>query len=122
MTRTITRTATYRAPLDNHSITRNFAGGHLHFYAAEGDMAETITLHQSGQFKDAEQANYLIDDGATVRPFYVSGWSREGLIYLQPFPVNGAIRPDNGRPADFSTWALGPRRTYHLKVTYIKVD
>jgi hypothetical protein len=37
-------------------------------------------------------------------------------IFLAPFPVNGGLRPDTGRPVDMSNWMIGPRRTYHLKV------
>jgi hypothetical protein len=64
--------------------------------------------------------NFIIDDGESVRVFYVAGWhDTDKYLLLHPFPVNtGAVRPDNGRPVDYSGWALGPRKTFHLKVTW----
>lgn len=65
---------------------------------------------------------YLIDDGATVFVYYVAGWSHGDsitprILMLHPFPLSVGTRPDNGRPIDMSTWMLGPRRAYHLKVS-----
>lgn len=117
---TPTRTFTYHAVLDNHSVTRDYAYSTGELYApgtAWDGQTETIVLTDSSAFKDAERSNYLIDDGHTVRAFYVAGWNQERTaLYLQPFPTNHA--GVDGRPVDFGTWALGPRRTYHLKVIW----
>lgn len=78
------------------------------------------------QLKDAKRAVYILDDGQTVRPMYVAGYQEgnpsplhpdgcEPFIILHPFPTNGP-RADGQGMADFSTWMLGPRRAYHLKV------
>jgi hypothetical protein len=106
---------------DNHPTPRGYASGEADVYAADvdGTRPETITLLGADALRDAHRAVYLVDDGATVRPFYVAGWSPDGAtIHLHPMPTaDGRIRPDNGRPVDFSSWVLGPRRAYHLKVT-----
>ena len=60
-----------------------------------------------------------IDDGSAVVPHYVGGWNKKFTrVFLYPFPVNpdGRRRHDNGRVIDYSTWAIGPRRSYHVKV------
>lgn len=82
--------------------------------------------------KCAGNAVFLVDDGRTVRPFYVTGWSpldnekapeTRGNVSAQPFPVNygpdGEVRQraDGTGPVDFSTWQLGPHTAYHVKVT-----
>jgi hypothetical protein len=77
----------------------------------------------------AEQSVYIIDDGRVARPYYGGSFNlgkpsplypegREPVELLYPFPVNpgGRRRPDNGREIDFTTWMLGPRKCYHLKI------
>lgn len=76
-------------------------------------------------WKDAHRAVYVIDDGVTAQPMYVSGWHQDlnGRIYLESFPMN--VHPDgtprlrhgDHRPVDFSSWMLEARRAFHVKVT-----
>lgn len=118
-----TRTFRYSVALDNYSPTRDFGAGTGDLYAPDtawNGQSETIILHNVDNFGDFERTNFIVDDGESVRAFYLSGWNQPGtMIYLSPFPTNtGAIRPDNGRPVDYSQWALGPRKTFHLKITW----
>lgn len=117
-----TRTFRYAVALDNYTPTRKFGAGTGDLYAPDtawNGQSETIILHDVDNFGDFEHTSFIIDDGESVRVFYLSGWNGSGtMVYLSPFPTNGAIRPDNGRPVDFSQWALGPRKTFHLKVTW----
>ncbi len=113
---------------DNYEPTRSYAYGEGWEYDRPDDVRGPgiILASDGGQLKHRTTAVYLIDDGRTVRPFYVSGWGpdADGLTYLQPFPTNydddgnHRRRADDGRPVDFGTWMLGPRTFYHLKVTF----
>ena len=113
---------------DNYEPTRGFATVDLHTYDMGKDdpRGSGIILADGSQLREAWHAVYLIDDGRTVAPFYVIGWSTDPAdpyIMLHPFPVNvhadgsPRLRADDGRPVDFASWALGPRRAYHVKVT-----
>lgn len=129
--------------LDNHEPIRGYAYGRAQRYS-QGHVTDGVVLWGHGQLKDATRAFYLLDDGRTVRPYYVAGWLAEGTtwdennvarpgpnlhkadpdvyVVLHPFPVNydaegnRLMRPD-GRPVDHSYGLYGPRRAYHLKVT-----
>lgn len=96
-------------------------------YAPEAWRPEQVVGLDVTGMKDPHRAVYLLDDGSTVRPHYVGGWAsaspesditkQTDIVWLYPFPTNpdGATRPD-GRVIDYSTWALGPRRCYHVKI------
>ena len=113
--------------LDNHTPTRNVANVAATIHAADPDSGrpQTVRLAAHG-LKDMHRAVYLLDDGQTIRPHYVAGWANTDprsdvtttldVVYLHPFPTSTGTRPDNGRPVDMSTWALGPRRAYHVKL------
>lgn len=118
---TLLRRLTFWTLLDSHEPTRNQAAGELEEWRhRDGRVVRSLTDGQ--QLKDAHRAVYLMDDGRTVAPWYVAGWSKENTITLTPFPVNvnedgtPRLRADRPEPVDYSTWALGPRRAYHLKV------
>lgn len=109
----------FRAALDNYQHPRNIAYGELELYLPAPPVfpSPTYVLRRGDLFANPTRSNYIIDDGDSVLITYVSGWSGDGLrIFLAPFPVNGDLRPDTGRPVDMSNWMIGPRRTYHLKV------
>lgn len=121
MTTTIRRRYSWSTALDNYEPTRAFAQGiAVERDATTGDHEVIVLLH-SGDLRDAERSNYLIDDGKRVRPMYVAGWNDGGSqLFLHPFPTNPGghkKREDNGRTVDYTGWYLGPRRTYHVKVT-----
>lgn len=110
---------------DNYEPPRSYAHGEGWYYDGEtrGPGRSAIVLEAAMALKDATKALYLIDDGITVRPFYVAGWHPDGVhVLLNELPVNvkadgtPRLRADNNRPVDFSNWMLGPRRAYHLKV------
>lgn len=108
--------------LDNRERSDDFGFGFgiAYTYANTGD--DGFMLWPDVRMKQPVKAVYIMDFGDRVLPYYVTGWqtAEDGLIdrvFLGAFPVNGKIRPDNGRPADYSNWKLGPRKAYHLKVT-----
>lgn len=113
------------AALDNHEPTRNYASGILEEWLWPDSGKITYRIPSSEvTFGDTHRMVFLADDGHTVRPLYVSGWSgTHDCVFLEPFPVNvnedGSPRmreDDPARPVDFSTWMLGPSRVYHLKI------
>ena len=122
---TDTPTLHWRTSLDNYEPTRSEAVG----FGLEIDSPTTriqAVVLIDPEIPEPEKALYLLDDGKNVKPYYVAAWkntpgahSRVHEVILHPFPVSdGSVRPD-GRPVDFSTWMLGPRKTYHLKITHI---
>lgn len=126
----------WSAALDNYEPTRDYAQGELYAYLLHGtrEGERGLVLIPEHGMKDTRSSLYLIDDGRTVEPMYVSGWkdsddADEALpqyVLLKPFPTNydadGERRyraDDQTRPVDFGSWMLGSRRTYHLKVSEI---
>jgi len=101
--------------MDNYDPPRETRALSATVYAATDVHPETVALDASS-LRDSTRAVYLLDDGATVRPHYVAGWDKAGMLWLQPFPLSQGTRPDNGRPVDMSSWAIGPRRCYHVKI------
>jgi hypothetical protein len=117
---------TYGAALDNYEpVPRSYASGTCHFYSTE-TVTDGVILEGRDQFREATNAAFLLDDGRTVRPYYVAGWgTREGdtdHVMLHPFPTNfnadgtPHMRSDRDEQVDFGNWMLGPRRCYHLKI------
>lgn len=110
--------------LDNYEpAARSFARIECFTYDMDDDRGSGWVISDVTDLRDAHKAIYLMDDGRTVQPFYVAAWHPEGEhVILHPFPTNvdgegnPRIRPDNGRPVDFDTWQLGPRRCYHVKL------
>lgn len=112
---------TFYAVLDNHEPPRTDTSGVAEIWRAP-DGRETIRIADAcDHFPDAFRSSYLFDDGASVVPYYVTGWNanNEGAVFLQAMPTNpdGKTRADNDRVIDFGHWCLGPRRAYHLKIT-----
>ena len=105
---------------DNHEPTRNFYSITAEVYAPMPDTSgQCVVITTTDEIKDFHRATCLIDDGEAVVPHYVGGWNKKFTrVFLYPFPVNpdGRRRHDNGRVNDYSTWALGPRRSYQVKV------
>jgi len=123
--RTETRKWTYSTVLDNHEPPRTYHNGVLTEWEREEDPdSPTMVLEPDSPFFELHiRASgglcFILDNGSRAIPFYVTGYqpaSRE--VFLQPFPTNpnGRTRPD-GQIIDFSNWVLGPRKTYHLKLS-----
>lgn len=115
----------WSAALDNHEPTRNYAHGDMWTYPLRSDDGLGIVLDGSSQMKDRTKMTIVMDDGETVRPYYVASWnanSADDYVILHPFPTNynedgtPKVRPD-GRMVDMSGWAIGPSKLYHLKVS-----
>jgi hypothetical protein len=113
----------WNTQLDNHEPPRSWASGSLWTYTREDRGGEGIVIADVSELKDAHQATYIIDDGRTVKVFYVAAWHPEMRhVILHRLPTNfnedgtPILRADDKRPVDYSNWMLGPRRSYHLKV------
>jgi hypothetical protein len=103
-----------RVQLDNHEPARSFTALTGYRYTVDGVAALILVVGE--ELHDAAGALYLLDDGATVTPFYVAGHpgalgSRSRgqdpfSVFLRSFPVG----------PQFAAWTLGPRKAYHCKV------
>lgn len=108
--------------LDNHEPPRRSAALVMHRFV--GHSGDTEYMIESGVDLLDTHCGFLLDDGYSVIPLYVAGWhSEHKYILAHKFPLDfnpttrePNLRADNGRPVDHSTWILGPRRYYHLKV------
>lgn len=117
----------YTAALDNHEPVRKEAHGILEEWVWPDTGEITYRLPEgTAKFKNVTQALFLLDDGRTVLPLYVIGWSaKQDKVFLGRFPVNvnedgsPRMRADRDEQVDYSTWMLGPRRAYHLKANRI---
>lgn len=86
--------------------------------------SDTVTAGATitgADWRDWHDAMYLLDDGESVRPYYVAGYRDAGAprastyrgygyrsrLILHPMPTGER----------HSSWQLGPRRAYHVKVT-----
>lgn len=92
---------TWTTGLDNYEPPRAWSHGVGEVFAATAALPETVTL-TSSDFPFTTHTIFLLDDGVTVRPFYVAGM-KDGVVHVQPYVA------DRG-------WALGPRRAYHVKM------
>jgi hypothetical protein len=110
--------------LDNHEPPRNWLTLPAYAYTSH-DGTSAFVIDGARALRDYNQAIYLMDDGTTVRPFYVAAWhpadDGQTHVIVHAFPVNvnddgtPHLRPD-GRPVSFDSWQLGPRRAYHVKI------
>lgn len=110
----------FMALADNYGVPRGYLRGTLTTHQGFDESAYVVSFE--GVPKSAHHATYVLDFGTSVEVRWVAGWASEDLnqIFLQPFPLNGGTRPDNGRPIDMSMWMLGPRTAFHLKLTEIE--
>lgn len=113
---------TWRTRCDNRDPSRVTDSG----YAVRYDRKNTpgqpgFRFWPGPNVRDAGESIFIVDDGITVVPHYVAGWSdKRGELILYPFPTNpdGQTRADRpGGVIDYSMWALGPTRCYHLKIS-----
>lgn len=97
-------------------------GGYLTVVKFFGPIFEDRIVLPAGDPWPWEHVDtFLIDDGASVVPWYCAGWSPSDdapAFYLNAFPTNpdGRVRPDNGRPVDYSSWLRASTRAWHLKI------
>ena len=98
------------------------------------DLAGTpaLTVWPDRQWKDAESAFYIVDDGKSARPLFVAGWRTDQSpgnkddypeqVHLHAFPLDYGsdgerrLRGNDRGPVDFSQYMLNPCRAYHVKV------
>lgn len=115
----------YHTVMDNHEPPRRTHRGVLTEWERPETLREnTMVLEPHSPFHKIHTLasggiSFVLDDGDVATPYYVSGWQPLDLtMFLQPFPTNPdkRTRPD-GRPIEYSTWVLGPRKTYHLKIS-----
>lgn len=107
----------WQAALDNYSPARSYATGEgWEFRPPQQGEAGGIVLDGARILRFALRAVYLIDDGDSVRPFYVVcfGPGGEDPVVLHQFPLVGDPA-SHSVLVDPSAWHLGPRPAYHLK-------
>jgi hypothetical protein len=109
--------------LDNYEPTRNYGHGRGWEYdRVDNNRGPGIILDTTGTTLGPNMVA-LVDDGLSVRPFYVAGWLTTEL-YFHPFPTNvdsagtPILRADDGRPVDYSNWMVGPSKVFHLKISF----
>lgn len=127
MSRQITKRFRYETAMDNHEPTREFASGYIGIWDDPEDSIETPTYvleNPNPWMEDSilpeNNIGFILDDGKQTMAMYVAGYNPDhGTIFLHPLPTNPdhRTRPDNGREIDYSSWMLGPRKTYHLKIS-----
>lgn len=121
---TFTQMRQFMCAMDNHEpLPRRTTNGVLEEWTEADGTLNSYRLAGWGGEREAHRAVYLVDDGRTVEPFYVAGYSQErDTITLHRFPVNfhpdgtPRMRADNGEQVDYSLWMHGPVRAYHLKI------
>lgn len=106
------------ARLDNHDPGHEYFRGEISVVQSRVNPNEklyVLTTNEAFMVKIMEGVPpiFLLDDGETVLPLFVSGWPANILsVNLSPFPTT---QPGSDTNPD-SNWALGPRVAYHLKV------
>ena len=70
---------------------------------------DDIAAPDSRLYGELNESLYLIDNGKSVEPFYVAGWSTDDThnLYLHSFPTGPRM----------TGWSLSPRKAFHVKVT-----
>lgn len=122
---TYTRDRAFSCAMDNYEpVPRTVKHGTLQEWTEPDGTRHSYSLTDWGTEREANRAVYLIDDGRTVVPHYVAGWSNDqDRLTLRPFPVNvntdgsPKMRADRDEQVDHTGWMHGPVRTYHLKIT-----
>lgn len=116
------RNLQFSVALDNYNPPRKEDVGFIEEWTNEAGNLSTRMPEGREIFPNALNAIYLLDDGKSVVPHYVTGWNDtdpalSNHVYLGAFPVNpnGKRRPD-GYVIDFRSWSLGPQRAFHLKL------
>lgn len=93
-----------------------------------------LTVWPDREWKGAESAFYIVDDGKSARPLFVAGYRTDQSpggrfrddypeqVHLHAFPLDYGpdgerrLRTDTGRPVDYSRYMLSSRRAYHVKM------
>lgn len=92
--------------LDNYEPSRNVMWYNCYRYSTE-HVKDAFIIDCGMLLKDATRSVFLMDDGNSVRPCYVAAWHPEQMhLIVHPFPTG----------KKHTTWALGPRRAYHVKL------
>ena len=76
----------------------------------QGSKASTVYMltlnHSSEAPKDFERSLFILDDGYSVKPYYVAGWSADKTeLFIHPVNAGGI------------TQYMEPRKTYFLTLT-----
>lgn len=110
-----THTDNYEPPRSSTTLT-------IHRFQNHFDETSYV-LEDGMNLPGTPNAGFLLDDGHTVTALYVASWHQEHrYLILHQFPMNfhptgePKMRADRQEQVDHSTWMLGPRRYYHLKV------
>jgi hypothetical protein len=110
------RTFRYVAGMDAHDVPRNVAYGTLAVRPHIGGTGrDVITLDHvpGGDTKRIGRDVYLVDDGSTVRVFYVAAW-RLGSDAGPDSVILHPVTPGAWHPGTFGT-----RRMVHMTLTEV---
>jgi len=116
----LTSAHTFHLALTNHEPwdkRYREAWGVITFHAT--DTVQGGAAIYGADWHDWHDSVYLLDDGESVRPYYVAAW-RDAGTYDHPQPGEHRSHlilhpmPTGERHA---SWQLGPRRCYHVKLT-----
>ncbi len=116
------------AAMDNYEPTREFES----FYAVEhiqpasrqsvNGVKPGWTIYGVDRISNPFRSNYILDFGTRIVVAHVAGWNLgyKDRVIVHPFPTaseTDVMEDGSGRPLDYDTWQLGPRRAYHMKMT-----
>lgn len=110
-------TYTVWSRLDNHDPAHEYFRGKITVVRSRVDPSEVVyRLEVNEAFMARISSGYppvfLLDDGESVIPLYVSGWGASmSVVALSRFPNWDTDLETNPE----SIWALGPRTCYHMK-------
>lgn len=106
------------ARLDNHNPAHEYFRGEVTVVRSRVNPNEklyVLTTNEAfmGEIMEGIPPIFLLDDGESVLPLFISGWSANMLsVNLSLFP---STQQTDSNSED-SNWALGPRLAYHLRV------
>lgn len=107
------------ARLDNHNPAHEYFRGEISVVQSRVNPDEklyVLTTNEAfmGEIMRGIPPIFLLDDGESVLPLFISGWGASMLrVNLSPFPTS---QPTSRATTEDLGWALGPRTAYHLRV------
>lgn len=104
------------AALDNYTPVREHAVGHAVSFTLPTTGETAYILFGIEKLAIPSESVYVIDDGAAVTAMYPVVWHGTGndeygpRVVVHPYPVGQSM----------TAWSLGPKRSYHVKLSVIK--
>lgn len=98
----------WESALDNHRpVARNYGAGYVVKYTHD-NVDEGYVLFHDEQFGDNRKLAFAVDNGKTVRLFYLGSYNESGGFFiLHPFPID---------------MDMGPRKLYQIRLKPLVTD